>query len=78
MRIRIRVGALRMEDEGVFRRGPLSRSPIVAGDLDPPLLTLLRSLRSLCVCVWCWAQAVRTVEIDEAARHHLSRLRAER
>lgn len=50
----------------------------VAGILDPALLSLLRSLRSLCVCVWCWAQAGRTVEIDEAARYHLSRLRAER
>ncbi|MBA2273930.1 MAG: phosphotransferase [Actinobacteria bacterium] len=44
--------------------------------VDWPLLDLLSDLRSLTVATWCWMQPERAPEVEEAAHHHLQRLRA--
>jgi Ser/Thr protein kinase RdoA (MazF antagonist) len=43
--------------------------------LDQDLLALLRTLRSLCVAVYCWLQPDRAPEVREAATYHLHQLR---
>lgn len=50
----------------------LEQHPSVDGDL----LELMGELRSLCVTVWCSMNPDRAPELSDAARHHLSRLRA--
>ena len=53
---------------------PVSTWPAFDGvDLD--LTRCLADLRSLCVAVWCWADYDRSLQVNEAAEHHLRSLR---
>lgn len=45
-----------------------------APGIDNALLDQCQSLRSYTVAAWCWAQAGRSPEVDEAARWHLQLL----
>jgi hypothetical protein len=53
---------------------PVSTWPAFDGvNLD--LTRCLADLRSLCVAVWCWADYGRSLQVNEAAEHHLRSLR---
>jgi len=44
-------------------------------DIDPDLIRLLSSLRSLGVSTWCWVDFDRSSDVSEAAIYHLDRLK---
>jgi hypothetical protein len=45
-------------------------------DADQALIGLLADVRDCCVAVWCWAEFGRSAATNEAAFHHLARLKA--
>ncbi|TWB69907.1 phosphotransferase family enzyme [Nitrospirillum amazonense] len=45
------------------------------GKADTRLVDLFTDLKSVCVAVWCLADAGRSAEMRDAARYHLQRLR---
>ena len=45
------------------------------GAVDPLLISLMRTARTLCVTTWCWTQPDRAPEVREAAEYHLERLK---
>ena len=44
-------------------------------DADQALVARCADLKSVCVAIWCWADASRNAEVREAAEYHLERVR---